>query len=462
MNRMKIVLSCLILVLVMSFSISAAESLTLSDWIDRAFQENPSYQLLVKDLELAYQELEFQKTGGMDVISLTLPSITVGSNGINTGNALQLNYGWQLANDLKLTGNNSLIKDSSSSNVIEFNGSISINLNPRKLINSNKDKELEYKHQEIEYTRYTAEVKLIKDVVENYYQLIINSYQKRQALKNLELAQLKFKEKQLEFEAGIISEVDFLNQKEELELEEEKYRELDNTDRNSKRSFARLYGELLFTERLEKELKLNFQPDLLGLTTRVVDDFLKNWDLANIEEYLKNIYTYQQAIKAVENMEDTLKQTKEANDWQINIGADLNYSTSEDPVILSGTVGFSKQLYNPAKEREIKQAEINLEREKVAFQEKKNQQIFDLIDQVEKIKEMELNLVQKLKEYRTSQEEIKIFTSQYSLGFISYQQFLQAEVQLMQKEIDLIQAHSSLITEKLGLGEILGIKKLYD
>ncbi|AZR73557.1 hypothetical protein BBF96_09250 [Anoxybacter fermentans] len=451
----------LIILFVIGWSsvLQAVEPLTLDEWIERVFEKNPNYQLGLKDYNLSLEELESDKHWGINRLNLSLPAFSISQDGLENNSTIEIQYTIQLPYQIELVGRNTIQKDSADK--IQFNGNLMWNFNLWDFRNSSEviTWTMDYLGQQNEF--YQLKANLVCEVVDKYYQLLIKKYQLDVAQKQLEKSRLLAEEAQIKYDAGMISEMVLDQNKGMLNNAKKYYKKLQLEFKKAERDFTRLYGQLEFDETFAEQINLSFNPDCLELETEKVDVFLENWNKNNIEKYLNGIYSYRIGFLAVKKAEAALEDLKKSKDWQVNIGVNLNYSTDKNANSFSGTIGVTKELFNPSLERNIKRAEIQLEREKLAFEEMKNDLIFALKGQVEQIYNLQSDLAEAAEEFKEILERNKRCIISYNQGYLSELELLDMKIEAAEKIVSILQLRQQLVLARLTLGKTLCFDEFY-
>ncbi len=453
-----ILASSLIIILVASPILMAAEGLTLREWIERAFAENQQYQLILQDHKLSLEALNTAKTGGPGEISLTVNSLTIDQDGLQDDYGMGLGYGWKFPNDLSLTGSNQL--GINTQGEVSLTGGVGFGLNLLDFLNSEKNEEMEQKYNEEKMRLYKAKAALIKDVVTKYYQVIIAHGDLLQVEKDLQIKKEQLEKQKIKLDAGLISQNDYYQGEDQFKEAEAEFKEARDELKSARRDFAWIYGKVEMDEGINKELDQLIEGDVYQLAAVKVEDFLVNWDLEKLDEYLENIVTYQEALQAVHSAEKALEQVKNSNQWDISLSGNVNYEISSE-ITYSAAVGIGKTLYDPDLVREIKQSEIALKRQRLDLTEQKNKLIYDLVNQVETIGELKTDIDELSIDLVDARTELARLREQYGQGYISDERIAQAELTVLGREFAIVELYQQLTTAKLTLGELLCIENYY-
>lgn len=454
MKKWLLIFVSTMMVFLMSPTLFAGNGPTLEQWITRALQKNPNYLLSLKDHQLVLDSLQSQEAGGATKVSFSLGTMTITDQGLQDNYSIALHYGWKLPNDLSISG----FLDAGELKNPHVTGNLGLSINLLDFLRSDKQSELAVKYLETEQAIFTTKATLIKNVVDKYYQIFQRKIDLALAEVELRLAEAQFEQKKKHYSAGRISALEFFQVADQVSSLTTSYQEADKLLTGAKLDFARLYG-MEVNDKLIAEID-QFSTKPLTLDTHRVDKFIDDFNPDNINQYIKNISSYQENLLVVKQKKLVLEETHRANQWQINLGTSIDYGTSPKDFGVSGTINLCKELYNPENKRKIQRAKTELARVELALEEKRIKLSYELVQHIEKIENLNYRQRKALEDFRDAQKQNQRLQKQYAAGYIAKNDLLSMQVILREKEQILLQAQFDLLTEKLALNRLLSLDLL--
>ncbi len=442
-------------------SLFANESLNLADWIERALIENPDFQLMVRDYYLALEGLSYQEKLGVQNVSLSMNPVSKNLNGLEFDYLPAVNYSAHLPYKVNMSGGSGFKKDLDGK--IQLSGNFNFSLNLEDILTSTtRDITSEIAYLEQENQLYSSKANLVMDVIQRYFQLSLCEYKVNLAQHKLELYRYQLDQAEHQYDAGIISEMVFYKVKDQVEDAQDSLNQIERDQKVAKRDFARLFGILEYNELFEQKLIFSYNSSDLDLVTENIDLFVQNWNSEHMEGYLQDNYSLQKGLLALQKVEENLAQIKKSTDWQVQMGLGLSYDTGQEEFVnVSGSVGLSKDLYNPSLKLDIEAAQIQLERQEIALAEMKSQLTYNLISQVEEVQILDERLRRGEKKLTESEERYERVVAQYQEGYLADVDILEAQIRIKEQIISNLEIRKQLILGKLSLGEMLCLDEFY-
>lgn len=428
---------------------------SLNDWVMRVLIENPDYQLTLQEHHLNLQSLDNSQKKGLKEVRFSLAPMTISNKSISMPVA-GIRYGGSLPYQINFYGSNSLGLAEDSK--MFFSGTFGLDLNLNDLwASKDAPRQLDYLAETT--SLIAAQTAVIDKLLTQYFGLLDNYYRQQIAAKQLELAQFKEKQELTRYQAGQISEVvlaaaqdktaDAIVYCQELLVERQK----------ALQDFAWLFGRQVADPALDIVPQGEGLPELV---TANVDAFLRNWDASKIEsDYLPRLYEYLKAEEAVRDAEAALAEAKNPVDWQLRLGADLDYGTEANGLTVRGVVGLERELYKPTIELAVKEAQLQLDRRRLELEQLKTRLSFEILGAVSSVKEASDGLNRALAAKQIASERMQRLEKQNAQGYLTKEDMMLGQIAVLEKTAALLKAGQNLIEAKIALGKMFCLEEFY-
>lgn len=433
----------------------AEGGMNLNNWIARVLAENPDYRLTLQQYQLNVQSLVNSDKAGLKDVNFSMSPLTISNKSVSLP-AMGINYTGSLPYQINFYGNNMVELNNGK---MQLFGSLKLDLNVLDLWAAGKDNSERLKYLAEANSLVRAQSEVIRKFLDQYFGLLDNYYRQQIAAKQVELAQYKERQELTRYKAGLISEILLANAQDKTVDALAYCNELQIERQKAMQELAWFFGRQVADASLDVLPEGDALPEL---ATTSVDAFIQKWDPTRLEsDYLPHFYEYIKAVEEVKEAEKTLAQAKNPLDWQLHLSARVDYGTQVNDLTVRGLVGLERELYKPSIELAVKQAQLQLDRQRLELQQLKTRLGFELLGAVSAVQEADDSLTRALATRQTASERMQRLEKQNEQGYLTKEDMILGQIALLEKTAAVLKARQNLIEAKIALGNMLCLEDFY-